>query len=194
MKKINKYILMTSALLMSGAAWAQDFGDFCSFEDDSSDGAASKVEVSGDVSLELRGYVDAEDDDNKNENMEVEATPSGTLNLSYSGNKSDLELTLCMDADKIMQHPEDIIDELVLRGRLGDYLTLEAGNMKVVWGKGDKLHVLDNFNADNYTNFIIPDYIDRRVHSASRTNSEVVQEAHIVGVSVAIEAMEREVG
>ena len=35
--------------------------------------------------------------------------------------------------------------------------------MKVVWGKGDKLHVLDNFNADDYSDFIIPDYLDRRI-------------------------------
>ena len=35
--------------------------------------------------------------------------------------------------------------------------------MKVVWGKGDKLHVVDNFNANDYTDYIIPDYIDRRI-------------------------------
>ena len=30
-------------------------------------------------------------------------------------------------------------------------------------GKGDKLHVIDNFNANDYKDFLIPDYIDRRI-------------------------------
>ena len=157
--KLSKYILMTSALLMGTAAFAEDFGDFGDFDDAASDGASSKVEVGGTLSTDIRAYVDVDDSDE----LEVEAKPAGNLTMSYSGNNSDLTLSLSMDADKIQNNPEDIIDELVLRGRLGDYLTLEAGKMKVVWGKGDKLHVLDNFNADNYTNFIIPDYIDRRV-------------------------------
>ncbi len=92
----------------------------------------------------------------------MEVTPSASIDLSYSGNKSDISLTLKIDEDTIKNHPEDVIDEAVLRGYFGN-LTLEAGKMKVVWGKGDKLHVLDNFNADDYSDFIIPDYLDRRI-------------------------------
>ena len=157
--KLSKYILMTSALLMGTAAFAEDFGDFGGFEDDASGNSGSGIEVSGTVSTDIRAYVDTDDSDK----VDVEAKPAGNLSLSYNGNNSDLTLSLCMDEDKIKNNPEDIIDELVLRGRLGDYFTVEAGKMKVVWGKGDKLHVLDNFNADDYSNFIIPDYIDRRV-------------------------------
>ena len=159
MKHINKYILMTSALLLAGTAFADDFGDFGGFDDEASSGTGSALEVSGTASLEGRAYVDTKDD----EEVEVKGLPAGKLDLSYSGNNSDFLLSLSMDAEKIKANPEDIIDELVLRGRLNDYLTLEAGKMKVVWGKGDKLHVLDNFNADNYSDFIIPDYLDRRV-------------------------------
>ena len=151
--------------LSAGLAFAQDFEDFDDFGASDSFGSeggfssASKLETSGTVSTDVRVYIEKNDDDE----IDVEAKPAGTLDLNYSGNKSDLELSLCIDADKIMSHPEDIIDELIIRGRLGDYLTLEAGKMKVVWGKGDKLHVLDNFNADDYADFIIPDYIDRRI-------------------------------
>ncbi len=159
MKKIEKLVLMSSALLMSSGVWAEDFGDFGGFDDEASGNSGSAIEVSGTVSTDIRAYVDVDDSDK----LEVEAKPAGNLSLSYSGNNSDLTLSLCMDTDKIKNNPEDIIDELVLRGRLGDYFTVEAGKMKVVWGKGDKLHVLDNFNADDYSNFIIPDYIDRRV-------------------------------
>ena len=177
MKRTNKFLLLTAALTMglgTSAAFAQDFGDFGGFDDSfgSEDSAAgslgsgSKLEVSGSASLDLRAYVDTSSDDDSDsaaDKIEMEATPSATVDLSYSGNKSDMELSLCVDADRIQTHPEDVIDELVLRGRFGDYLTLEAGKMKLVWGKGDKLHVLDNFNADDYTDFIIPDYLDRRI-------------------------------
>ena len=163
--KLNRLLLTAGALALCAApAIAQDFGDFDDFEDSSSDGVASKIEVSGNISIEARAYVDAEDSDKAtDEKIEVAGNPSGKLELSYSGNNSDMTFSLNMDAEKIKNNPEDIIDELVLRGRLGDYVTVEAGKMKIVWGKGDKLHVLDNFNADNYSDFIIPDYLDRRV-------------------------------
>jgi len=166
MKKIFTTLLMTSALFAAGLN-AQTFDDFADFGDfggasDFSEGgfsAASKLEVNGKVSADVRAYVDTDDKDK----VQLEAKPAGKLDLSYSGNNSDLLLSLCLDEDKIKNNPDAIIDELLLRGRLGDYLTLEAGKMKLVWGKGDKLHVLDNFNADDYSDFIIPDYIDRRV-------------------------------
>ena len=163
--KLNKLLLTAEVIALCAApAMAQDFGDFGAFDDDSSAGASSKIEVSGNVSMEARAYVDTEDSGkNADEKIEVTGKPSGKLELSYSGNNSDMTLSLNMDADMIKNNPEDIIDELVLRGRLGDYVTVEAGKMKIVWGKGDKLHVLDNFNADNYSDFIIPDYLDRRI-------------------------------
>ncbi len=179
MKHTNKLLLLTSAIalttaLTAGSAFAEGIDDFGGFDDSDSFGSdsfsdgglssGSSLDVSGNLSTDVRAYVDVSDTDNASaKDVETEATPAGTLNLNYSGNKSDLELSLNLDADTIQSHPEDVIDELVLRGRFGDYFTLEAGKMRVVWGKGDKLHVLDNFNADNYSDFIIPDYLDRRI-------------------------------
>ncbi len=166
--KLNKYILFTSALLLGvSAAYADDFdsfGDFGDFGGESSSGAASALEVNGSAETEIRAYVDTSDKDNKDgaDKIDVRALPNAKLDLKYSGSKSDVELKLKVDEDTIKNHPVDVIDEAVLRGYFGN-LTLEAGKMKVVWGKGDKLHVLDNFNADDYTDFIIPDYLDRRI-------------------------------
>lgn len=162
--KLSKYILMTSALLLGAAAYADDFDDFGSFGDDGADSSASALEVNGSAETEIRAYVDTSDKEDKNgaDKVEMEVTPSASIDLSYSGNKSDISLTLKIDEDTIKNHPEDVIDEAVLRGYFGN-LTLEAGKMKVVWGKGDKLHVFDNFNADDYSDFIIPDYLDRRI-------------------------------
>ena len=165
--KLNKYILITSALLMGAAAFADDFdsfGDFGDFGGDSSSGSASALEVNGSAEVDIRAYVDTTDKDNKDgaDKIDIKALPDAKLDLKYSGSKSDVELKLKVDEDTIKNHPVDVIDEAVLRGYFNN-LTLEAGKMKVVWGKGDKLHVLDNFNADDYSDFIIPDYLDRRV-------------------------------
>ena len=54
--KLNKYILMTSALLMGAAAYADDFdsfGDFGDFGGDSSS-AASALEVNGSAESEKK--------------------------------------------------------------------------------------------------------------------------------------------
>ncbi len=160
--KLSKYILMTSALVMGiTGAWADDFDSFGSFgEDESAEGSSSKLEVGADAETEIRAYVDI--DEAKAEAVELDLAPSANLNLKYNGNKSDAEISLKIDETTIKNHPEDVIDEAVLRGYFGN-LTLEAGKMKIVWGKGDKLHVLDNFNADDYSDFIIPDYLDRRI-------------------------------
>lgn len=92
------------------------------------------------------------------------AFPAARLGIGYSGNKADASLLLNLTEDTLKNNQIDIIDELILRGYFIDNrFTVEAGKMKVVWGKGDKLHVLDNFNADDYKDFIIPDYIDRRI-------------------------------
>ena len=165
--KLNKIILITSALLLGAAAYADDFdsfGDFGDFGGDSSSGSASALEVNGSAEVDIRAYVDTSDKDNKDgaDKIDIKALPDAKLDLKYSGNKSDVELKLKVDEDTIKNHPFDVIDEAVLRGYFGN-LTLEAGKMKVVWGKGDKLHVLDNFNADDYSDFIIPDYLDRRI-------------------------------
>ncbi|MBR6153530.1 MAG: hypothetical protein IKQ43_03740 [Treponema sp.] len=159
MKKTNAIIFLGLALALSANSFAQDFDDFGSFGDFEDESASSsKLELNGSASVEVRAYVDSD----KAEDVEVKATPSGKLSLKYDGNKSDMNITLSIDAEKVKSHPEDIVDELVLRGYFGNFM-LETGKLKVVWGKGDKLHVFDNFNADDYSDFIITDYIDRRI-------------------------------
>lgn len=168
MKKTNKFLfLFAAAVLISGNVAAQEFDDFGgdSFESDSfGSGSSSSLEAGATVSTEVRGYVgDLFWIENpKGSDVSLMALPKAVISLKYNGSKSDVELKLRGDEDIIKNHPVDVIDELVLRGYFGN-LTAEAGKMKVVWGKGDKLHVIDNFNSDDYTDFIIPDYLDRRI-------------------------------
>lgn len=171
-----------------GGGFGDDFG---SFGDDGGSSGGSALTFSGKFSLDTRyyfakddstdflnryltnqdlttmtllGHKDSSGDEVGLFDCTLKALPKARVTAAYSGTNSEASLTLNFTEDVLKNHIVDLIDELVLRGYFMDNnLTVEAGKMKVVWGKGDKLHVLDNFNADDYTEFIIPEYIDRRV-------------------------------
>ena len=164
--------------LLAGAAFADDFG--FDFGDDGGfdfggEGASSggigavlsAISLNGDASLEGRVYVDRRDDGNdrlKVSDFPTAVFPSLKLGIAYSGASTDFSGTIKLDRTSLGGgYYADILDEFTARVYVNGNLQLEAGKMKVVWGKGDKLHVLDNFNANDYTDYIIPDYIDRRI-------------------------------
>lgn len=189
------------AILAGGTALADDFDDF-GFDDFGSDGSSSgsgsslPVELSADLTLDVRNYFMGDDVDGIGDTG-MEATPEAKIGLNYDGGKAGADLQLKITEDTIENHPEDVIDELTLSAYLGNF-TLTAGKMKVVWGKGDKLHVIDNFNADDLSDFIIPDYLDRRISTpmirgvyAVPLNSRTVSNVMIEGVYTPIMPVDR---
>lgn len=199
--KISKIITLAviSAALTTGLAAQEDFDfgfdDFGS-EGSSSSGSSLPIEFSGDLTLDVRDYIMADDPDGIGDTA-IEATPSAKLGLKYDGGKAGADLQLKVNEDTIKNHPIDVIDELTLAAYLGN-LTLTAGKMKVVWGKGDKLHVIDNFNADDLSDFIIPDYLDRRISTpmirgvyAVPLNSRSVSNVMFEGVYTPIMPVDR---
>ena len=201
--KLSKYFTIAGALavLAGGTALADDFDDF-GFDDFGSDSSSSgsssslPVEFSGKLSLDVRDYLMAGDVDGIGD-TQITATPDAKLGITYDGGKASADLQLKVNEDTIKNHPIDVIDELTLSAYFGNF-TLSAGKMKVVWGKGDKLHVLDNFNADDYTDFIIPDYLDRRISTpmirgvyAVPLNSRTVSNVMIEGVYTPIMPVDR---
>ncbi len=141
------------------------FGDDSSFSGFGDDGGSFGSSSSGALSISgeggaaarlfLAGSTDIED-------RSVEMDPYFRLNFSYSGSVGEVEAKLKVNERILKENPEDVIDEVTLRAYLGNFV-IEAGKMKLVWGKGDKVHVLDNFNSDDYSDFIYPDYIERRI-------------------------------
>ncbi len=200
--KIKKSLILAVALaaLTAGTAAADDFDDF-GFDDFGSDSSSSggsslPIEFSGDLKLDVRDYVTNGDVDGIGD-TKITATPSAKLGVKYDGGKAGADLQLKIDEDTIKNHPIDVIDELTLSAYLGNF-TLSAGKMKVVWGKGDKLHVIDNFNADDLSDFIIPDYLDRRISTpmirgvyAVPLNSRTVSNVMIEGVYTPIMPVDR---
>ena len=188
MKKIKFLGFLTSALLCVSFAAAQDFSSDFDFSDSSSSGdfggdfgsdfsgdfgsssspsfsgfSSSALEVSGEAEVNFRGYFDKEDEFGVPlKEWETQADPKGKINLKYANDAVSAEVKFALSKDILDEYHEDIVDELTLESYLGNFV-VQAGKMKVVWGKGDKLHAIDNFNANDYTDFINDDYIDRRL-------------------------------
>jgi len=170
----KKIIAATAALLTAGTVFAQETASAANAPDSeegldafATDDAASAepaIAFNGRAVLDTRAYVDETDVDAFDDlaDFHTTSTPSFTLGTEYNGSVVSVDSKLKFSESTIKSTPADVIDELTVRANMGNFL-LEAGKMKIVWGKGDKLHVLDNFNADDYTDFIIPDYIDRRI-------------------------------
>jgi len=184
MKKTKLLALSGVALLVMAPAFADDFG-FSSFGDDavsttadsssdesssfgsfdsifggsSSDSDSSSLQITGTAGLTTRAYLL---DNGDYDAGETYVNPSLKLDLSYSDTNSDLTGTILLDSETVNNYQEDILNELTYRAYLGNYI-LQAGKTKIVWGRGDKVHVLDLINANDVTNFTIPDYIDRRI-------------------------------
>lgn len=171
MKKIKFIGLFTAALFTAGFVFADDFDfgdDFGSdfggdFGDSSASFAGGALEVNGEAQIDFRAYFDDEDEYGLPvDEWKTDTTPKGKINLKYSNSAVSAEAKFAFSKDVLENYREDVIDELTLESYLGNFV-VQAGKMKVVWGKGDKLHAVDNFNANDYTDFINDDYIDRRI-------------------------------
>ena len=185
---MKKIIFTLAALSFAAFSFADDFDfggdsgdDFggSSFEESS----APAVTVSGEVGAETRAWIGTpakKTAENVNKGIthdtkgydgaydlsktEIDAGAYANLELNYEGDYTGANLKLKLDSTSLTEHHEDVIDELYASGSFKEgKFQLKAGKMKEVWGKGDKVHVLDNFNANDYSDFIFPDYIDRRI-------------------------------
>lgn len=165
MKTAKRIFLLSVAVCFSMAhSFAQDWDDDWGGDDsaaasgeESAGGFWDKFKFSGDASLGGRIYFDG-DSAGK---TEARAIPELEIGLDYEGSSTNFSARINLSERTLLHNQMDILDEFRADLFLGDFV-LSAGKMKVVWGKGDKLHVLDNFNANDYTDFLIPDYLDRR--------------------------------
>ncbi len=129
------------------------------------------VSIGGTLKMDSRAYLDDPKQSaafanttgtSDGKDMPLYAVPDATLDFTYQNDSSEVNFKLNFSEDSIKTYNEDVIQELTARSYLGNVI-LEGGKEKLVWGKGRKLHVIDNFCATNYTDFIYPDYIDRRL-------------------------------
>ena len=165
---------LLGAGLLAGAAFADEFGfDDSGFDfgdsgesSGSSSAPSSSLSVNGEAVLDGRLYLDRRDGNGDRysfSNFPTDVFPMFRLGIDYTGAYTDFSGKIKLNKFSLGNYKQDILEEFTARVYVNNNLQLEAGKMKVVWGKGDKLHVLDNFNANDYTDYVIPDYIDRRI-------------------------------
>jgi len=160
-----KYTKITAVAMLLAAGTFGFADEFDEFTSEFEEYVEPTVSLSGSVSVAGRVYTDQRDANNEVLDLQdslTEGNPSVKIGADYSGSSSDVSIKFKFDKFSLGDYKEDIVEEFTARAYLGNF-QLEAGKMKVVWGKGDKLHVIDNFNANDYTDYIIPDYIDRRI-------------------------------
>ena len=139
------------------AGTEDDTGNTFDFSSDSSASSenARSFEFSGFASTQMRMYP-------HKDLKRTDALPVFGINLKYNAPNTELDAHFKCNALTIADYPLDLIDECTVRAYIGDFV-LSAGKMKIVWGRGDMLHVLDVFNANDFTDFTIPAYINRRI-------------------------------
>ena len=158
---MKKYIFICMIFVFLHFAHAQDsFFDDSDFNDESANSEtgqslSSNFEFSGFAALGIRFYPHPD-------LKRAEAVPNFGINLKHSSSKTEIDSHFKFNMRTILEYPLDFIDECTMRAYLGDFV-LSTGKMKLVWGRGDMLHVLDVFNANDFTDFTIPSYIDRRI-------------------------------
>ena len=166
MKKCIFFCALLCCLYINPAAQTSFFddagteGDTGNTFDFSSDSSASSenvrtFEFSGFASTQMRMYP-------HKDLKRTDALPVFGINLKYNAPNTELDAHFKCNALTIADYPLDLIDECTVRAYIGDFV-LSAGKMKIVWGRGDMLHVLDVFNANDFTDFTIPAYINRRI-------------------------------
>ncbi|TDP90459.1 hypothetical protein C7957_12052 [Halanaerobium saccharolyticum] len=148
MLKNKTGVLITAVLVLllvaNTAAFAQGSGSFYGAED------KTEIEISGEISPELRYFSAA---DELNENLK------GDLEISYPGQKHEFNFLLDFQPGAV---EEVEIDELYYK-YYGEKYNILLGKDRPIWGKGDQLHVVDNLNAEDMSDFINQDYKDRQI-------------------------------
>ena len=145
MKRTKILALLATAAFFSSFATAQDmdfgddfgsdfggdFGDSAS----SSSFAATALSVNGEAQVNFRAYVDDEGTSGLPiDEWNTWVDPKGKLGLNYSNDSVSADVKFALSKDIITDYKADIIDELTLEAYLGNFV-IQAGKMKVVWGK-----------------------------------------------------------
>jgi hypothetical protein len=143
----NKVVLILIAfiLLFNLSTAAQEFGGGNFY----SSGQEIKTNINGEIYPEFRIFSDGD----------IEENLKGELDLSYPGDIHQFKILMDYQigaADQIE------FNEVYYKYYSNKYNIL-IGKNRLVWGKGDKVHVVDNINGEDLSDFINPDYLDRQI-------------------------------
>lgn len=148
MKKFKYYL---GALLIVTNIYGEDFDTFddsFSFGGEVGVEESSKLHIGGNIQLENRIITPV---DRTKSMIDLD------LDLSYERDNSDFFAKIKYDEEDNIE-----IDEAYLRVYYNS-LTLEAGRIKNVWGKGDMIHPVDFMNSMDMSDLFNPTYAERTI-------------------------------
>ncbi len=134
-------VAFAMVLCLRAVCWGDGLGDIFSEESPGGESGGPSVELSGEIGLKLNGYFDEE------WNSSVTALPYAELIVGLRSPSLEGTVAMSLEADALGSPitAADIIDELRLRAFF-PFGYLDAGLLKVEWGKGDGVHVVDPLN------------------------------------------------
>lgn len=145
-----KRIALLIITLLPLAIFADDFfDDVDSFGDESS--SSSSLEVNGTVTVGATDYINEDGIDGA-----LESTTDGEFTVKYLGEVGDVTIIADLDQDGIA------LNECYTNIYF-DNFSIDAGLLKTIWGKGDKLHVVDLLNPIDYNTYFTEDYLDNKI-------------------------------
>ncbi|WP_319559616.1 hypothetical protein [Marispirochaeta sp.] len=168
MKFVNTFtILIISSLFIAiiFPLYAEngDFDDgsfFQEIEENQEEPASvpSRLDISGRMELNTRYAFNSE---GLGEGEEVRSIPELRLDLDYRGKKADLRASGRIEQVPGEKEASGQVDEAYIRYYARGF-DLEIGYMKPIWGPGDKVHAVDVLTPIDYSDFINPDYTERK--------------------------------
>ncbi|ORC35992.1 hypothetical protein B4O97_07950 [Marispirochaeta aestuarii] len=158
----QQWILLVILTAVFGAglhAEEEGFNDGSFFEkEDQTVPASSPLEIGGRLELSTRYAVN---DDGFGDGEELLSVPELRLDLDFRGKKTDIRVSGRVEQIPGEKQAQGRIDEAYLR-YYARYFDLEIGYMKPIWGPGDKVHAVDILTPMDYSDFINPDYAERK--------------------------------
>ena len=150
---MKKYIMFLTGILLSFNAMAGEFSEFNDF-DDFSENSEEKTETN----LQVNGKIGYEGRVNFSDGT-LESLPF--IKVQTDLETSNFDVIGDFTVDKYDKKP--IVEELFTRIYLGEKIQLELGRQKLIWGKGDKVHLVNNINSTDYRDFINGEYRDELI-------------------------------
>jgi hypothetical protein len=108
------------------------------------------VEINGEIEPSFRLFTDDGD---------LEENLKGSLEFIYPGLENEFKVQIDYQVGAV----EEIDFNEVYYKYYGEKYNFTVGKNIVIWGKGDKVHVLDNINAEDMSDFINPEYKERQI-------------------------------
>ena len=142
--KIFAVVTLIILLVGSTTAAADNGGSFYGGQEE------TETEINGELNPQFRIF---SDDGEINENL------SGNLDITYPGQTHEFKFLLGFQPGAV----EEIEFNELYYQYYGEKYNFLIGKNRTIWGKGDQVHVVDNLNGEDMSDFINPDYKERQI-------------------------------